>query len=207
METRKPMEKMSKAALREALGRLMEEKAALEKRLAGLEEANAGLILKAHELEEQCGEAESRAAAAQSEMQAMRAAQEEQAQQMERMPLGSLADALVMSQDIVSRTQAAADGYLSASQRRAEEVRVEVENLLCQAREKSAAMIREAEGRKRLLDDQAQVIRSRLREEVAGLNQMVLRLEETAPEAVQPQTEEAEETLPWQQAEDMESQG
>lgn len=207
METRKPVEKMSKAALREALGRLMEEKAALEKRLAGLEEANAGLILKAHELEEQCGEAESRAAAAQSEMQAMRAAQEEQAQQMERMPLGSLADALVMSQDIVSRTQAAADGYLSASQRRAEEVRVEVENLLCQAREKSAAMIREAEGRKRLLDDQAQVIRSRLREEVAGLNQMVLRLEETAPEAVQPQTEEAEETLPWQQAEDMESQG
>lgn len=207
METRKPVEKMSKAALREALGRLMEEKAALEKRLAGLEEANAGLILKAHELEEQCGEAESRAAAAQSEMQAMRTAQEEQAQQMERMPLGSLADALVMSQDIVSRTQAAADGYLSASQRRAEEVRVEVENLLCQAREKSAAMIREAEGRKRLLDDQAQVIRSRLREEVAGLNQMVLRLEETAPEAVQPQTEETEETLPWQQAEDMESQG
>lgn len=207
METRKPVEKMSKAALREALGRLMEEKAALEKRLAGLEEANAGLILKAHELEEQCGEAESRAAAAQSEMQAMRAAQEEQAQQMERMPLGSLADALVMSQDIVSRTQAAADGYLSASQRRAEEVRVEVENLLCQAREKSAAMIREAEGRKRLLDDQAQVIRSRLREEVAGLNQMVLRLEETAPEAVQPQTEETEETLSWQQAEDMESQG
>lgn len=198
MEKHKAMEHMSKTALREALGRMMEEKAALEKRLAGLEEANAGLILKAHELEEQCGEAESRAAAAQSELQALRAAQEEQSQRMESMPLGSLADALVMSQDIVSRTQAAADGYLSASQRRAEEVRAEVESLLCQARERAAGMIREAENRKRLLDDQAQVIRRRLRDEVAGLNQMVLRLEETEPAAQTFPAEEAPEGLPRQ---------
>ncbi len=201
MEKQKSMDRMSKTALREALGRMMEEKAALEKRLAGLEEANAGLILKAHELEEQCGEAESRAAAAQSELQALRAAQEERNQQLESMPLGSLADALVMSQDIVNRTQAAADGYLSASQRRAEEVRVEVENLLCQARERAAGMIREAENRKRLLDDQAQVIRCRLREEVAGLNQMVLRLEETEPVETFP-AEEAPEGLPQRQAEE-----
>ena len=181
--------RMDRVSLLELLCQLTEENETLKRRVQELEEANAELALRDHEPTARAEQAEARAEKDARRMEEMEQQNRAAVQAREDLPVGSFAQAMIEAQEVVQRTQQAADDYLAACQRRAGEAQAqaeaivagaqqEAEEQLRTARAQAEEIVRQAEERRRALEVREQEIRQRLRSEIAGLNRMVERLEQ-----------------------------
>lgn len=189
MSKKNSLARMDRVSLLELLCQLTEENETLNRRVQELEEANADMALRDHELTARAELAEAQAEESRQRMEQMAQENRAAAQTRENLPVGSFAQAMIQAQEIVQRTQQAADDYLAACQRKAGEAQAEAETIVAAARgeaeeqlraarAQAEEIVRQAEERKCAVEAREQEIRQRLRSEIAGLNRMVERLEQ-----------------------------
>ncbi|MGN0747023.1 MAG: hypothetical protein ACI4ML_10145 [Aristaeellaceae bacterium] len=189
MSKKSGLARMDKVSLLELLSQLTEENETLKRRVRELEEANAELALRDHELTAKADQAERVAEECRRYVEQMEEEKRKADRARDDLPVGSFAQAMIAAQEVVQRTQQAADDYLAACQRRASEAETEAEAIVAAARgeaeerlwaagAQAEEIVRQAEERKRALEAREAEIRQRLRSEIAGLNRMVERLEQ-----------------------------
>ena len=189
MSKKNSLARMDRVSLLELLCQLTEENETLNRRVQELEEANANLALRDHELTARAEQAEAQAEERRQRMEQMEQENRNAVQAREDLPVGSFAQAMIEAQEVVQRTQQASDEYLAACQRKAGEAQAQAdaivagaqqaaEEQLQAARTQAEEIVRQAEERRRALEVKEQEIRQRLRSEIAGLNRMVERLEQ-----------------------------
>ena len=181
--------RMDRVSLLELLCQLTEENETLNRRVQELEEANANMALRDHELTARAEQAEAVAEECRRYVEQMEEEKRNAAKAREDLPVGSFAQAMVEAQEIVQRTQQAADDYLATCQRKVDEAQAQADAIVAgaqqeaerqqlAARAQAEEIVRQAEERRRALEIREQEIRQRLRSEIAGLNRMVERLEQ-----------------------------
>lgn len=188
----KKFAKMDKVKLLELLCQLTEENETLTKRVAGMEEANAELTLRRREMETRAGEEQARAEKCAEELQAAKNALKEAEDARAALPMGSFADAVLHSYEIAQRTQAAADEYMVACQRKLQEAEEKAAETMIRAEETAAKAVQEAEEKAEELVRQAQdkaeaTFRSaeeHLAQKTAEAEELLCKAQEEAAEAV-----------------------
>ena len=194
MDQVKRLMRMQKPELLELLQEITEENDRLRGNCRQLEEANAKLALSNHELNMECDalheeltalrrEPEifpqddqapftaTEAAYGQPRMEAV--ALEESVEEAHSLPAGSFAEAMVAVEQIVARTQAAADAYLERCRHEAEERSAQAEALLAQAQRRADEMLEQARAQKAALERETREASDRLRDEMQRLNQFM----------------------------------
>lgn len=189
MSKKNSLARMDRVSLLELLCQLTEENETLNRRVQELEEANADMALRDHELTARAEQAEAQAEESRRSMEQMAQDNRAAVQAREGLPVGSFAQAMIEAQEVVQRTQQAADDYLAACRSKADEAQAQAdaivagaqqaaEEQLQAARTQAEEIVRQAEERRHALEEKEQEIRQRLRSEIAGLNRMVERLEQ-----------------------------
>lgn len=198
MDEVKRLMRMHKLELLELLQEVTEENDRLRANCRQLEEANANLALSNHELNAECE-------ALHGELTALRAQAEDttaasgpapfaatesayglprpeeipapSAASAQALPPGSFAEAMVAVEQIVARTQAAADAYLERCRTGVEDDRAQGQALLAEARQQAEAILAQARMQKAALERETREAGSRLRGEMQRLNQFMATME------------------------------
>ena len=109
MSKKSGLARMDRVSLLELLCQLTEENETLNRRVRELEEANAELALRDHELTARAEQAEQVAEECRRRVEQMEQEKRSAARVRDDLPVGSFAQAMIQAQEVVQRTQQAAD--------------------------------------------------------------------------------------------------
>lgn len=182
-----PLAKMDRVELMEMLEQLTRENTELQRSLQKMKEAHAEQVLQGHELTQALEETQARNQQLETELKELKAQDHDAVKQPEQ-PIGSFAEAMVQAQEIVQRTQEAADKYLAACAAEVEKAKEKAKDVIAQAGEdagriiaqaqkQAEEMLQQAQERKLALERKEAMIRQRIRTETDGLNQMMDKME------------------------------